>query len=287
MSSDDQYELQKHLVHFFAGLNIHKAFGEDMVPPALLKMFPDVFARMFLPCYVSCVEHGIEPVQWSGGCLHDMPKKVHSNCVSMRRGVLLEDILAKGLHSFCRAQLSPYISSYLLSSMYGGFLNRGVDFGILHLRALSNIAKSRKQSFGVLFVDVKAAFESVIRCLVFGEKMSDEGVVHTFSRLGFSPAVFGDFCRILSDPHSFFLSNVPSRLCNLVRNLHDGAWFSISGLSHVSVTQTGSRAGDPLGDIVFMFLMCRVLRECRRVLRDSGLVAVDPIKCKGLSLIHI
>ena len=89
MSSDDQYELQKHLVHFFAGLNIHKAFGEDMVPPALLKMFPDVFARMFLPCYVSCVEHGIEPVQWSGGCLHDMPKKVHSNCVSMRRGVLL------------------------------------------------------------------------------------------------------------------------------------------------------------------------------------------------------
>ena len=73
-------------------------------------------------------------------------------------------------------------------------------------------------------MDVKAAFEFVLRCLVFGEKMSDEGVVHTFSRLGFSPAVFGDFCRILSDPHSFFLSNVPSRLCNLVRNLHDGSW---------------------------------------------------------------
>ena len=123
--------------------------------------------------------------------------------------MLLEDILAKGLHSFCRAKLSPHISSFLLSSMYGGFLNRGVDFGILHLRALSNIAKSRKQSFGVLFVDVKAAFESVIRCLVFGEKMSDEGVVHTFSRLGFSPAVFGDFLSNLVRPPFFLFVQRP------------------------------------------------------------------------------
>ena len=164
----------------FAELNPHKACGEDIIPNALLKKYPRQFADMFLESFVCCLECHIEPIVWAGGNLHDMPKKVVSSCVSKRRGVLLEDVIGKVLHSFVRSEFVPHLNSYLLDSMYGGFLKRGTDFGTLHLRIVSNTAKHCKMSFGCIFADVSAAFESVARGLNFGAKPSDEEIGHLF-----------------------------------------------------------------------------------------------------------
>ena len=77
--------------------------------------------------------------------------------------------------------------------MYGGILKRGTDFGSLHLRALSNYAKNVCVSFGAVSIDVKAAFESVLMCLVFGRVPSDEAIAHVSSRLFFKRC-FSGFC---------------------------------------------------------------------------------------------
>ena len=47
----------------------------------------------------------------------------------------------------------------------------------------------------------------------------------------------------------------------------------------------GSRAGDPLGDVCFVFLMCRVLRECRQRMGVSGLVGLNYMWLQGLDTI--
>ncbi len=78
--------------------------------------------------------------------------------------------------------------SYMLDSMYGGFLKRGTDLATVHLKALHGIAKHKNLSLGVLFADVAGAFESVIRSVVFGApRLSDQCIVRVFDHLGFDP----------------------------------------------------------------------------------------------------
>ena len=126
-----------------------------------------------------------------------------------------------------RSRLLPYLQSYLLTSMYGGYLNRGVDFAIVHLRALSNIAKKRGFSFGPIFVDVSAAFESVSRFLTIGDEPSDEMIVGAFLKLGFEAAIFEEFCQVARQPSAMSEAGVPDSLAQFVSSLHANAWGSV------------------------------------------------------------
>ena len=125
LSPDEVDRLFNFLVTYFSKLNPNKAFGEDTIPPAIIRSAPEFFARLMLPAYVCAVRYHLEPIVWAGGNLHDFPKKAFSFAVKTRRGVLLEDIFAKALHSFVRVDTVPYLESYLFNSMYGVFL-RGV-----------------------------------------------------------------------------------------------------------------------------------------------------------------
>ena len=91
----------------------------------------------------------------------------------------------------------------------------------------------------MIFSDVSAAFESVIRSLVFEERISDESITMLFHQLGFSPAVFDEFRDTLTSPNAFAMAGVPQSLVDIVKSVHDASWFSINGLSELSVSNHG------------------------------------------------
>ena len=53
-------------------------------------------------------------------------------------------------------------------------------------------------------------------------------------------------------------------------DLHERAWFSIEGLPNVSESSTGSLAGTPLADIIFVCAFRRVLVRMRHELMLPG-----------------
>ncbi len=159
---------------FFGAVIPFKAFEEACIPPAAYRAAPESFAHVYAPFCVSSYVCSREPVHWSGGLLHDIPKKTTSEAVESLRGVLLEDHSGKAFHHVVRQELLPGLQSYVLQSLHGGLLKRGTDFGSIHLHALSNFAQNQGLSFGCFFADVSAALERVQRSLVFGDRLSDE-----------------------------------------------------------------------------------------------------------------
>ena len=143
------------------------------------------------------------------------------------------------------------------------FLHRGTDIAALHLRALSNYAKHNYLLFASICVDAAAAFESVTTALEFGDKFADEAIALIFKRLNFGPSLLHQIVAVCKNPDAFEKAKVPFDLAKLGESLHDGPWFSTNGLAPVAVTQQGSRPGDPLGDLVFVFLMVCILVVCR------------------------
>ena len=88
------------LYNYFASRNVHKAFGEDLIPNALVKSNPLVMADLYAPIVLCRLQNCTEPFQWAGGMMHDMPKKPGVVDVEKRSGVILEDLACKAFHSF-------------------------------------------------------------------------------------------------------------------------------------------------------------------------------------------
>ena len=82
------------------------------------------------------------------------------------RGIMTADDLGKAVHRSRVEDLGPYAESYLCDSQCCGVGHRGTDFCAMMVRQFLAWAKHRGFSAAVLFVDVKAAFYSV----VWGEK---------------------------------------------------------------------------------------------------------------------
>ena len=112
-----------------------------------------------------------------------------------------------------------------------------------------------------------------------GDRPSDAEVADAFSRLNFDPIIFDEFCKVCKSASATQSFGVGAQLGRMLDSLHMCSWFSTQGVSNVSHTLTGRKPGDPLGALVFSFLMLKVLTAVRSQLQHLGLV--EPLPCSG------
>ncbi len=77
-----------------------------------------------------------------------------------------------------------------------------------------------------------------------------EQVASVFKDLGLPPEDFREFIELVESPTAVD-AGVDSHLAELLRAFHAHSWASTDGLEKVVHTVTGSRPGDPLGDVPF------------------------------------
>ena len=243
--------------------------GPDGIKYIVLQHFPWLI-QTFYPIYLDACTN-LPPSQWSASILHELLKKHgESTCLSNYRDVLLCDVVGKVFKRYFRSCMLPFLETYILESMCGGFLRRGVDFCSHYLRAVMTLAKATKQSCATLFLDVKTAFASVIRELIYRGRISDESVMKAFHRLGFAPAVFAQFKATLQGPSAMEDAKVPPNLTNAFASFIGNSYFHTKGVDNVVVYDSGTGAGNPLADLAFAFLAARVLIEA-----DKQIIAAN------------
>lgn len=232
------------LACIYAAIKKHKAGGEDPTPPDLTREFPVEFAENLHPTVISAMCECKEPLFWAGGVAHELLKGFQSGSkASQYRFVLLSDVGGKVYHKYLRQCITTYIDTYILSTMCGGFLKRGTDFASLYLKVFCEACRVSKASYGALFLDVSAAFESLQHWLVFGSRPSDTTITSTFSKLGFDREIFQDFQAASLEPSAFSCAGVPPVLDKLVASAHRVSWFSTEGLKNVAVATQGRLQG--------------------------------------------
>ena len=97
-------------------------------------------------------------------------------------------------------------------------------------------------------------------------------------RAGVSPAAWAEMAKWRSRVGSSLAeAAVPALLQDLIRELHARSWVSSKGCERVIQLGQGTKPGDPLGDIIFLFAMRSALQRIRDDRRSRGRVWSVPI----------
>jgi hypothetical protein len=176
----------------------------------------------------------------------------------------------------------------------GGFHGGETSFAQLYMRLITDAAVNASQSSANLYLDVVAAFATMLRRIILDIEDGDEKWLASLRHAGFSDADIHVIYDHVCD-HSW-LQNVTTELCRndfsdpasidckLMEQLYSNSWVSQEGIPNVLSIGSGSNAGTPLADLVHSMCMSRVLTYFREALSSLGL---DSFIAIGQETLHV
>ena len=170
------------------------------------------------------------PHAMRGGWLVDIFKgKGDPRVCSISRRVMLEDHIPKLLSKHLRNLMEPHLPKLTGDMQFGARKFRSPDMAGLVLRLAASRAKSVGDSFGVLFADLTAAFDSIIREIALGQLWNDDYFCHILSRLNTPPSEWRALLASIQDSGGvgrlaiWMSSSLTSlRVCMLARGSRPG-----------------------------------------------------------------
>eukprot|EP00435_Cladocopium_sp_Y103_P060951 s84_g22.t1 len=262
----------------FQNLTVNRAPGIDGLSPTFLRANGPELAESVFQLALKMWITGHEPLQFKGGLLHSITKKVLSRDVANMRGIMLLDVLGKIMHSLMRQRFLPSLLQWRHPLQLGGFPRCSTLFATHYLRAVHDRAQDLNLSSAVLFIDVKSAFHSLIRQVLLG---GDRALPdHLQAILETSGCDLAALLGEIDHASRLFTTDVPLCEQRLLQDAHDFTWFGLTGSSSSFCTSRGSRPGSPLADVAFNALMVHVLSAFQQALNDvpslqSGLQAMQ------------
>ena len=217
------------------------------------------------------------PIAFRGGFLQELwkGKGDPAQCGSYR-DIFVEDHVGKIFASEMRERVRPYYGQYALETQCGGIQGRGADFAMHMASSIWQAAHSANHSAGVVFLDLTAAFASMARELLDMQDYSDEAVTSFMARHGLGPDHWQEVLQALAGGGAMADAGVPSHLRAILKELCSNTWFTIQGLLDPSCSRKGTRAGNPLGDLLFTCAVTKILLTIREKLQSAGLLEVIP-----------
>ena len=244
--------------------------GMDKVEPSWVKCAAREIAPHLWKISLKQSLWGVEAIQFKGGALTMLrkPGGNHSE-VSGFRGILLSAELGKRLQALVRKEMVAQIAPVRPPLQLGGFQNMEPAFGAHFVRAYTKVCSLKKCSSTTIFVDLKAAYHSLIRELLTGRCDGDNRDVDTiFSCLekeGIDPQKIQehlDSTCILDE------LNVSESLKQRMQEYNKDTWANLFGSGCLVRTCRGSRPGSPLADIQFSSLMTKIGHFLQQRLED-------------------
>lgn len=233
------------------------------------------------------------PLQWKGGNLVELFKSKGSpSCCKNYRDILLADDSGKAIGKLVRKRLLPVAVGLSHDSQFGsGFHGGETAFAQMYVRLVVDSAVNLSISCGTSYLDVVAAFATLLRRIIFNVEEGDEQWLLSLKHAGFEDhdirAIYDHVCD-----HSW-IDNVLSSISssdpcdpalidfNMMEQLYTNSWVSQDFIPNVLNIINGGSAGTPLADLVYGLCMARVLTLLRSTLNADNLTSsiVSSGKC--------
>jgi len=205
------------------------------------------------------------------------------------RDVLLSDVSSKVVGRFIRSRLLPFAVALSVDTQFGGGFHGGeTAFAHLYVRLIMDMCQQTNMSVAILFLDVSAAFASLLRRIVFDFEEGDERWLNKLRSTGFSDTDVSDiykfvteYCWVneLGSTSSMPFDKVHSY--RLAEQFFRNTWVSQESLPNVLNIKSGCCAGTPLADLIYSMAMSRVLKLMRSTIRIDCLEST--IKVAGIA----
>ena len=153
---------------------------------------------------------------------------------------------------------------------------RGCSTDVAHHLLHAHLAWARSQnvSCGLLFVDLQAAFYSVLRSSLFEGEFHDDTICYAMQRLGITPKDWQEIKDCIAIDNATV--GLDEHRTGILRDMFSGTHFSMHGSTDNVATTRGTRPGDPVADILFNMAFRLVVLDARRCILDS-----TDMKCFG------
>ena len=267
----------------YNGLTNGKACGENRICTNVHKRFSRVMSELYFPLILKSYVRVQPPLQWKGGMLCELFKNKGSpsQCGNYR-DILLADDGGKGAIKLIRPRFLSLALNIAHQSQYGGGFNGGeTAFAQIYMRLVVDASISNLQSCGILYLDVVAAFATMLRRIVFDFEEGDEIWLHSLAVVGFSDSdikvIYDSICDYawIHDMLDENSHNDPNSTCNIdyqyVSQLCSNSWVSQEYIPNIVNVTKGSGAGTPLADLLYSMCMSRVITALRRALQELDL----------------
>ena len=204
------------------------------------------------------------PIQFRGGFLIPLYKnKGAMSDPASFRGILLQNTAAKIFAKSWRKPLAEGLSRLAAPCQFGCRKGVGVSGAHLPLQLHIDSCAASGQAMAVIFIDLKAAYYSVIKELYSSEPdVNEESFLKAlFSRLGLPEDAMSAFVQYVSKTCLMEDANIPWMVASIVRSTLERSWYQVPTSSALFAPATGTRPGDPLADILFSYAMADILGE--------------------------
>ena len=254
-----------------------KAMGLDAIPSEICKFCPRAVALHLYSLMLKTCAHGQEALAHKGGTLLPIwkGKQLKDQC-SAFRSILLSSCLGKVMHKAVRMKQLDLYQQFLHQQQLGGRRGTPVTLGGHQVRAFQRICVQKGQPSALLFIDLQEAFYRVLRPLVVAGPVDDATVAAMAARIDLDEGFLHDLHLALQQPCALEEAGIPSHLRRAIRALHTDTFFKLPMQNDQVVTQIGTRPGDSFADVIFGFLMAKVLHKFQRAMDAAGLLLQVP-----------
>eukprot|EP00438_Fugacium_kawagutii_P010157 Skav235745 [mRNA] locus=scaffold1612:161426:167122:- [translate_table: standard] len=266
-----------HLEDAFRRVKPGKAVGLDLLPPELCHHHAPELARLCYPLMMKIMYFGQEPLGWKGGRLIPAWKgKGPTTLPESYRSLLISSHLGKAVHRAIRQSQCALMEQFWHTAQLGGRRHVPVTLGVHHVRTFLRVQKQQQRAAGLFFVDFREAFYRVVRPLAVHQHWSDEQVAQILRHFQLPATAMDDLRRHLADPCAVQQANLSVWHRQAVSAIHSTTWFQVPGQADYIQTTRGSRPGDCFADVIFSFVLTRLLGALQALFAEHDLLEYIP-----------
>ena len=175
------------------------------------------------------------------------------------------------MHRILRPKLFECVGDWLSSSQIGGKPRCGVDSASHIVKSFIDLLFATKMSGVLVFIDIRAAFYSVLRPLLYETGGSEEGLAKLVLLLDLPESCIAPLLDTLRKASALEQSGLSSHAQALTASLYDGLWWQMRGHSSAAVPRRGFCPGTGIADLAFTIVFRLVLSNIHDRLRSLGI----------------
>eukprot|EP00971_Amphidinium_carterae_P185622 3685632-Amphidinium_carterae.1 len=221
------------------------------------------------------MEVGDIPQIYKGTLIFVTPKKVAPSTPSDYRGLQLmmwsAKVFARALYMKCISRVEISIGQYVLGR------NTGIDYPHVIVTQVSEWARIHRRRLGWWYVDLKTAFDKILRHLLFapGHTLTLEMLV----ALGIDDRVArGILVEVAHDRPMLWEHNLPVELQRMLSSLLQDTWILLppeQGEAQMS-THMGTPQGNSLSGLLYILYQQKIMQQITQYMHEVGISVVLP-----------
>ena len=265
------YELEQAIRNLHPG----KAPGLDGLGAEILQLALQEAARRIYPILLKAAVRGQGVVEWAGGWLIPLFKGKGNVCaMSGYRAILLESTISRAVSRSWRPKLLNGLDTVTHTLQCGGRPGLSIEALHLHVQFWRQRAISIKQSMAVIFLDIRAAFYSIIKQMVAGEAAGMRDLSTIFKKMGLPVEMYHEFIQQVQNINLIKQATGSDLISGHMAAMLSHTWFVVQDGRTIQSPMTGSRPGDPNADVLFTYVLAKILKVISHRAESSGIPLV-------------